>query len=433
MRRTVWDDLREDARRFARQYPETGHTLLHVPDRDAEGAAQIDVERASEGPNHFNSRQAEQAKALAREISVAALAESLQREPRALADLLASAMDTESRLRETHVGGLSAQLSELRQRVIDGGTGFVAEWLWGSGPKPTSINELEYELTDREVVFRVSPAGEDGPWVGWNRLCRELWKLICGRVGELLPNAVTIDPVMAPSIGSDPNVIDSSLVMHWLAWSAEVTALRAKVGWRLSLRPTDESRLAEFKHAPQTFTQAPPFEVGHPVVPSMPSNKPWLKPAGWWHSTIQPAGAGLVATIDWFRKTAPEADARVVGAAEADPPSPGSERVQPSCEEALRPSLQPAHLRAAASFEWVCKARPDLIPKLPKKYAVEQWEYIRDHDCPAYEDDGKPIKIPGYESWQRQIRGGLRDPEGPKTSPRAGREHGSSIAPHAQL
>lgn len=45
MRRTVWDDLREDARRFSRQYPETGHTLLHVPDRDADGAPEMDVER----------------------------------------------------------------------------------------------------------------------------------------------------------------------------------------------------------------------------------------------------------------------------------------------------------------------------------------------------------------------------------------------------
>ena len=45
MRRTVWDDLREDARRFSRQYAETGHTLLHVPERDADGAPEIDVER----------------------------------------------------------------------------------------------------------------------------------------------------------------------------------------------------------------------------------------------------------------------------------------------------------------------------------------------------------------------------------------------------
>lgn len=386
MSRTVWDDLREDARSFDRQYPETGHTLLHVPDRDADGAPEIDVERPRKAIGEANP----------------------------LASILANASDTESSLRAIGVGSVDARILNREQRPTPDGTGFVAEWFWS-------------------VPSGEARAWPDQPTVIWTRLCGELWKLICGRVGELLPNAVTIDPVLAPSIGSDPNVIDSGLVMHWLAWSAEVAALRAKVGWRLSLRRIAELHRAKLQNAPKTFTQAPPSEVGHPVVPLMPSNKPWLEPAGWWHSTIQPAGAGLVATIDWLRKAGPEADARVVGAAEADPPPPSSERVQPSCEEARRPSVQRAHLRAAASFEWVCKERPDLIPTLPKKYAVEQWEYIRGHGCPAYEDDGNRIKIPGFESWRRQIRGGLRDPEGPKTSPRAGREHGSSIASQDQV
>lgn len=207
MRRTVWDDLREDARRFSRQYPETGHTLLHVPDRDADGAPEIDVECPRKAIGGANP----------------------------LASMLANARDTESPMRAIGVGSLDARILIREQRPTPDETGFVAEWFW------------------------CGPSGEPRAWpdqstVIWTRLCGELWKLICGRVGELLPNAVTIDPVTAPSIGSDPNVIDSGLVMHWLAWSAEVTALRAKVGWRLSLRPTDEPRLAEFQHAPQTFT-----------------------------------------------------------------------------------------------------------------------------------------------------------------------------------
>ncbi len=255
MRRTVWDDLREDARRFSRQYPETGHTLLHVPDRDADGAPEIDVECPREAIGGANP----------------------------LASMLANARDTESPMRAIGVGSLDARILIREQRPTPDETGFVAEWFW------------------------CGPSGEPRAWpdqstVIWTRLCGELWKLICGRVGELLPNAVTIDPFTAPSIGTDPNVIDSGLVMHWLAWSAAVAALRSKVGWRLSFRPTDESQLAEFAHAPQMCRQAPPFEAGHPVAPSMPANEPWLELAGWWHSTIEPAGAGLVATIDWLRK-----------------------------------------------------------------------------------------------------------------------------------
>jgi hypothetical protein len=37
------------------------------------------------------------------------------------------------------------------------------------------------------------------------------------------------------------------------------------------------------------------------------------------------------------------------------------------------------------------------------------------------------LVVPEFDTWKRQVRAGLQDPERPKTSPRAGRPHGSSI------
>ena len=89
---------------------------------------------------------------------------------------------------------------------------------------------------------------------------------------------------------------------------------------------------------------------------------------------------------------------------------------------------RPSFKRAAASYEWVCSHRPDLIPPPPQKYSHAQWEFIKEHGCPAYEDaNGREISVPSFDTWRRQICGGLRDPSSPKTSPRAGRKHGSSI------
>ena len=91
-------------------------------------------------------------------------------------------------------------------------------------------------------------------------------------------------------------------------------------------------------------------------------------------------------------------------------------------------------MRAAASYEWVCSHRPDLIPPPPKKYSHAQWEFIKEHGCPAYEDaDGREISVPSFETWRREVRAGFYDPSNPKTSPRAGRKHGSSIVRSDQI
>ena len=97
---------------------------------------------------------------------------------------------------------------------------------------------------------------------------------------------------------------------------------------------------------------------------------------------------------------------------------------------------QPAHLRAAASYEWVCKEKPDLMPTKPRqKYTRKQWEHIHDNDCPAYRDEttGEQIDVPDFATWKRQVRAGLADPKKPKVSPRMGRGHGKTIVPASQL
>lgn len=89
---------------------------------------------------------------------------------------------------------------------------------------------------------------------------------------------------------------------------------------------------------------------------------------------------------------------------------------------------QQAHVRAAASYEWVCSARPDLTPNAPQKYSESQWEYVRKSGCPAYQDEnGNQLPVPAFDTWTRQIRAGNADPKSPKASPRSGRKHGKSI------
>lgn len=84
-------------------------------------------------------------------------------------------------------------------------------------------------------------------------------------------------------------------------------------------------------------------------------------------------------------------------------------------------------LQAGASYEWVCKEQPDLIPDRKRSwYCKEQWEYIRDHDCPAYRDGEAPAE---YRTWVKYLTTWRRAKDGPMATPRAGRSHGSSIIP----
>lgn len=107
--------------------------------------------------------------------------------------------------------------------------------------------------------------------------------------------------------------------------------------------------------------------------------------------------------------------------------APGGEQARPDSRRdegsAQLHGVRPAAKAAAESFEWVCTARPDLIPAPPGKYSREQWSYIKENGCPAYAG----VQVPDFETWKRQIRAGTADPDSPGASSRAGRDHGRSI------
>lgn len=66
----------------------------------------------------------------------------------------------------------------------------------------------------------------------------------------------------------------------------------------------------------------------------------------------------------------------------------------------------PADARAAASYEWACKQRPELLID-DVKYPKALWEFIKEADCPAYQDDGQDLPVPKFLSWTRMVRRGL--------------------------
>jgi len=94
---------------------------------------------------------------------------------------------------------------------------------------------------------------------------------------------------------------------------------------------------------------------------------------------------------------------------------------------------KPAEWRAYESYQWVCRERPDLVPDPPVRFTPAMLEHIRTCDCPAYLDEDHPPPM-NFETWKRQVRAGEKatDPT-PKTSPRADRDHGSSIVRHDQI
>ncbi|MEX0642286.1 MAG: hypothetical protein WD468_06270 [Pirellulales bacterium] len=84
--------------------------------------------------------------------------------------------------------------------------------------------------------------------------------------------------------------------------------------------------------------------------------------------------------------------------------------------------------RAAASFEWVCTARPELVPAEGTPYTKEMWESIRDNGCAAYcDENGKDLPVPSWDTWSRYLREHLKDTRAIKTAPRAGRPHGKTV------
>ncbi len=58
-------------------------------------------------------------------------------------------------------------------------------------------------------------------------------------------------------------------------------------------------------------------------------------------------------------------------------------RAKPSRAVRRGQKPQPAQIRAAQSYEWVCTAQPDLTPQPPKKHSRRQWDHILENECPA--------------------------------------------------
>lgn len=247
MSQSAWDDLREDARTFSRQNPETGHTLIFVSDRNAEGASRIDS---------YSGR---------------------------FDDFITGAINSEKLLRELGIGGVDSRILFSKQCEIREGEGFVAEWLWCN-----------------PVGGTIHP--NDEPGRAWPRLCAALWRLIVDRVGVLIPDAIKGGEADVPNIGTDPNTPDAARLLHWLAWSGQVDGLMANVYWPRFFYPTEDSHLTGVPRTARS-KQVSPFSTGRPVRPNPIPNKPWLKLAGWWWSTIEPAGEALVAVIDWLSTT----------------------------------------------------------------------------------------------------------------------------------
>lgn len=117
-----------------------------------------------------------------------------------------------------------------------------------------------------------------------------------------------------------------------------------------------------------------------------------------------------------------------------EPSNKAEQRSNSSAKDIQSPSscqqLRPSVIRAGQSFEWVCRQRPDLVPGegAAKPYCFEQWAYIRENGCPAYEDnEGSLLPVPSHKTWERYVREWHRHQDGPKKQPRAVIPEGRSV------
>lgn len=324
MNQSVWDDLREDAREFARKNPTAGHTLVFVPDRNAEGAGAVNVRRRSRGAHWVDAEQEIRSRAIAADPGHRLLAAQLQQSEDELADLLASPLDGGRRLGALGHHANGAWICHLRQAELQSGEGFVGEWLSVEHPPYPTDPALNYELRNlNDLTLRVSDMKSEAVSLGWLRLCERLWSLARKRVGDQVPAAI-VPRTDAPTIGTHDSICDAARLLHWLAWSGVVQGLRAEVQWRLSFVPDNESQLQHHATAPRAKISAQPFTNGYPEQPDAIPGMPWLRYAGWWWSTIDNAGAALVSAVDFLKPREPgfteaiaEFQASVAGAIES--------------------------------------------------------------------------------------------------------------------
>jgi len=103
----------------------------------------------------------------------------------------------------------------------------------------------------------------------------------------------------------------------------------------------------------------------------------------------------------------------------------------PGPTDSVTPKLKPSVRRAGASFEWVCRERPELVETAASGRRTptdRQYEHIKCHGCEAY-PGGKGGGPGSRETWKRYVRDYLKATEGPVNTSRSGRTGRSIVTP----
>lgn len=110
---------------------------------------------------------------------------------------------------------------------------------------------------------------------------------------------------------------------------------------------------------------------------------------------------------------------------------------QPPDSKAQDKPPAPCQKKAYDSYQWLLgqqKDHPNLIPTEDgKRFTLQMYQYVKQSSPQYHDDDGNPIKMPGFDSWKRYINAYEQFLNGPKNTPRAGREHGRSVAENDEL
>ncbi len=107
---------------------------------------------------------------------------------------------------------------------------------------------------------------------------------------------------------------------------------------------------------------------------------------------------------------------------------PPTERTDDECDGS--PKIKPAHAKAWESYKWVSENRPELVPPEDSCCWYSQVMYeVAIEESGVYDEESGP----SYETWIRYLRQCRNAIDGPKNTPRAGREYGGSIAGAGQI
>ena len=134
--------------------------------------------------------------------------------------------------------------------------------------------------------------------------------------------------------------------------------------------------------------------------------------------------------LTWIEKaTAPAKDAATP---EPHPKKEGEEPTHEPRAKRKKPSL--AQCRAYESYVWVAgQSNANSLLDDGCRYTWRMWEYVKENAPQYHDEDGKPLKMPGYESWKRYIRGYEQIVDGPKNTPWRPHTSGRSIVKASEL